>query len=222
MNGTDFVSSLVARGMIEVAAWGESTPGALLDQPRPNGLHEPLVSGRFPLMLLRPFLPAGLLALASTAACAPPPGIVATTVQIPAAPPAVEAPRSEEPAPPRLPGESTDERAWSWSESEAVALARREHRPLIVDFTADWCGACRELDRKTYTDPRVQAALKRFVRVKVDTTNDEVPAVEAIQRRYRVVGLPTIILLDSTGKESARITEFISADELLTRIGPIK
>lgn len=169
-----------------------------------------------------PIVIACLLAPALTAACAPPPEVVAPTVQIPAAPPAVAAQSSEEPAPPRLPGRSTDERGWSRSESEAVALARREHRPVIIDFTAEWCGACKEMDHTAYSDPRVQAALKRFVRVKVDATNDEDPAVRAIESRYRVMGLPSIILLDSTGKESARITELISADELLTRLDRIK
>jgi thiol:disulfide interchange protein DsbD len=115
-----------------------------------------------------------------------------------------------------------DEVAWGWSEPEALALARREHRPMIVDFTAAWCGACSQLDHTTYADAGVRAALKRFVRVKIDATNDEEPAVEALKTRYRVVGLPTIVLLDSAGEEQARFTELVGPDQLVPILSRIR
>jgi thiol:disulfide interchange protein DsbD len=64
--------------------------------------------------------------------------------------------------------------------------------------------------------------LQRFVRVKVDATNDDDPAVDAIKSRYKVIGLPTIIVLDSAGRESARAVDFVRPEQLITLLAPVK
>jgi thiol:disulfide interchange protein len=155
-------------------------------------------------------------------ACAPPAAPAPMIVQIPAAPLASAAPPREDALPPPRSRGSDDTFAWSSSEREAVGRARREQRPMILDFTAEWCGACKQLDRETYADPRVRVALQRFVRVKVDATNDDDPAVDAIKSRYKVIGLPTIIVLDSAGQESARAVNFVSPEQLITLLAPVK
>ena len=99
--------------------------------------------------------------------------------------------------------------------------ARAEGRPLIIDFTAAWCVACKEIDKLTFTDERVQREAGRFVAVKVDATDTEDPLVVATMDRLQVRGLPTLILFDSSGKEVERFTEFVKADrfyESLTRV----
>jgi len=99
--------------------------------------------------------------------------------------------------------------------------ARTEGRPLIVDFTAAWCVACKEIDKLTFTDERVQREAGRFVAVKVDATDTEDPLVVATMDRLQVRGLPTLILFDSSGKEVERFTEFVKAErfyESLTRV----
>jgi len=97
----------------------------------------------------------------------------------------------------------------------ALAQARADGRPVIIDFWADWCSACRELDRMAWSDPRVQAAAKRFVALKMDGSQES----DAFQRafdKYAVVGMPTVIFIDSRGREMpARITGATSADEML-------
>lgn len=174
-------------------------------------------------MTTSPVLRAALLTLALVQACASPAAPVTPTLEILPPPPAPSvAARVEIALPPSELEGTTDDGAWGRSEPEAAARARREHRPLIVDFTAEWCGACKQLDRDTYSDPSVKAALKRFVRVKVDATDDEDAAVDAIKSRYRVVGLPSILVLDSLGKEQARLTEFVGPDQLVTILARIK
>lgn len=118
------------------------------------------------------------------------------------------------------------------SEPEATAKAKAERRPLLVDFTADWCIACGKLDRQTFSDARVRAKAGHFVAVKVDVSIDEnLPDEEQekleeqfdkIKDKYRVVGLPTVILFDSSGKEHARITDFVGPDEFLRLLDGIE
>ena len=69
--------------------------------------------------------------------------------------------------------------AWETSEAAAPARAASEHKPLLVDFGASWCGACKELDEKTFPDPRVRSEGARFVALHVDATDDDDPEVAA-------------------------------------------
>jgi thioredoxin:protein disulfide reductase len=106
--------------------------------------------------------------------------------------------------------------AWERHDIEgALARAKDSHRPLVVDFTAAWCGACKELDKKTFSEPRVGQELGRFVAVKVDATNNDDPKVEAMLARFKVVGLPTVVMFDSRGKEAARFNDFVDPEEFL-------
>jgi thioredoxin:protein disulfide reductase len=107
---------------------------------------------------------------------------------------------------------------WEHSEKEAYERAQREKRPLMVDFTATWCGACKELAKHTFSDPRVMERAGNFVAVKFDATDDEDPQVEQVKKKYNVVGLPTVVVYDSTGKERTRFTEFVPADKFLQAI----
>ncbi len=112
--------------------------------------------------------------------------------------------------------------AWMTQEKDALALAAREKRPVLVDFTAEWCAACKELARITFVHPDVRPELDRFVMLKVDSTNDDDPAVIALSERYKVQGLPTVILIDSTGEEKRRFTEFVEPGRFLSALREIK
>jgi thiol:disulfide interchange protein DsbD len=111
--------------------------------------------------------------------------------------------------------------AWLHSEEEAIALAKAEGRPVLVDFWAEWCTACKELDRTAFADARVREALSRFVTVKVDATNDT-EEVAALLDKYGVVGMPTLVFIDRRGHEvPVRVTGAIEAEEMLKWVGAV-
>ncbi len=113
----------------------------------------------------------------------------------------------------------------TWSKApfeSARSAASREGKPLLVDFTATWCAACKELEKDTFSDPSVSREAGRFVAVRVDATDDEDPTVKGIMTNLRVVGLPTVLLFDSSGREAARFNSFVAADEFLSSLRRVK
>ncbi len=95
---------------------------------------------------------------------------------------------------------------WLKSEAEAVALGAREGRPVMIDFNAEWCAACKELERITFPDPAVSAELQRFVVASVDLTDDDSPEYERLQKKYGFPGLPYVVFYDSKGKLRSELT----------------
>jgi thiol:disulfide interchange protein DsbD len=111
---------------------------------------------------------------------------------------------------------------WEASESEARARATSEHKPMLVDFGAAWCGACKELDERTFSDPRVRMEGGRYVALHVDATNDDDPAVAQVREKYgATAGLPVVLLLDSKGQEAVRFTEFVPPDRFLAALASV-
>ncbi|HET9958565.1 MAG TPA: cytochrome c biogenesis protein CcdA [Polyangiaceae bacterium] len=118
-------------------------------------------------------------------------------------------------------GASKPANAFSWHSGgleAARAQALREKKPLLVDFTAAWCGACKQLDRVTFSAPEVRPEMARFVAVKVDATNNDDPAVESTLARFHVLGLPTVLVFDSSGREAVRYTDFVEPSTFLSAV----
>jgi thioredoxin:protein disulfide reductase len=102
--------------------------------------------------------------------------------------------------------------SWITSEEEAFTEAKSTGVPLLIDFAADWCAACRELDGKTWPDPAVIDAVGRFVPLRLDMTKTT-EAVRAAQKKYGIVGMPTVLVVDPSGKELGRFTGFKGPEE---------
>jgi thiol:disulfide interchange protein DsbD len=108
---------------------------------------------------------------------------------------------------------------WESFSEERIKEASAEGRPVMIDFSADWCIPCRELEHKTFVDESVMEYAENFVRLKMDLTtiNSE---KRRLKRDFGIRGVPTIIFLDSSGKEmeSARVTGFIEPELFLERM----
>jgi thiol:disulfide interchange protein DsbD len=105
----------------------------------------------------------------------------------------------------------------------ALARARAEHKPVMIDFFAEWCAACKELDRETYVGPSVVAEAERFVRIKVDGTNSTDP-VDALYQRFGVNGLPTVAFVSSDGKvlDDPRVTGFLGPEKFTETLRQVR
>lgn len=110
-----------------------------------------------------------------------------------------------------------------WEPATAVTLeeAIRSGQPTVVDFYADWCLPCKELDEKTFSDERVMAKLSRFRRLKVDLTKNS-PEAERLRKTYEVVGVPTVLFFNK-GEEVAglRLAGFEDATAFLERLSSV-
>jgi thiol:disulfide interchange protein DsbD len=96
---------------------------------------------------------------------------------------------------------------WRTDEQTALAEALANGRPVLIDFTADWCAACHELDRDTWSDPEVAGELARYVALRIDLTR-KTPETDSIRNRWNVAGLPTVIVLNGKGNEVERFFGF--------------
>jgi thiol:disulfide interchange protein DsbD len=119
-------------------------------------------------------------------------------------------------------GGASPELVFLSSEPEAVARAVSEHKPLLIDFGASWCGACKELEKETFPDPRVRAAGARFVALRVDASDDDDEKVAQVRKKYGATeGLPVVLLYGSDGHEAVRFTEFVPAERLVQALAGV-
>jgi thioredoxin:protein disulfide reductase len=105
----------------------------------------------------------------------------------------------------------------------ALAAARASGKPVMIDFFAEWCAACKELDRATYVAPEVVAESERFVRIKVDGTNGQ-DALDALYQRFGIEGLPTVAFVSSRGEilERPRVLGFLGPEEFLEEMRRVR
>ena len=86
----------------------------------------------------------------------------------------------------------------------------------MVDFYADWCVSCKEMERFTFADPQVALRMKQFVLLQADVTANT-DADVALLKRFGLFGPPGIIFFDAGGRERVdqRVIGFQSADQFL-------
>ncbi len=105
--------------------------------------------------------------------------------------------------------------AWVHNEAEGLQQAKAQGKPVLIDFYADWCAACVELDEKTWVDDAVRRESERFVTIKMDFTDTENSAVKDATNRYNITGMPTVIFMDNDGREVQRFVGFKPAGDVL-------
>ena len=109
----------------------------------------------------------------------------------------------------------TEKDSVQWEKVNVEQIKLVDGQPVVIDFYADWCIPCKELDAITFTDRNVIEESKRFRRYKVDLTSTGSEQTQLAIKKYSIVGVPTIILFDSNGNEVKRVTSFVNAEEFL-------
>ena len=95
-----------------------------------------------------------------------------------------------------------------------AAIAAARGKPVLLDFYADWCVSCKEMERFTFTDAGVKQRLSGMLKLQVDVTANTAEH-QALLKRFRLFGPPGIIFFDKSGKEimGLRVIGFQTADK---------
>lgn len=112
---------------------------------------------------------------------------------------------------------------WMPFSEEKLVEASGAGKPVMIDFTADWCVPCHELEKRTFSDPGVVELAKRLVPLRVDMTRVG-EREKQINEKYGIKGVPIIIFLDGTGaeREDLRVAGFVEPErfrKILERVG---
>ena len=95
-------------------------------------------------------------------------------------------------------------------------MAKSSDKPVMIDFYADWCAQCKELDKITYVDKDVSELSKSFTCIKVDLTKED----KSIYEKYGIKGLPVVAFFKPNGEEikSIRVTGFLKPEEFINKM----
>ncbi len=90
---------------------------------------------------------------------------------------------------------------WRFYSDESLSQAFYQSKPVFIDFYADWCAPCKELDRYTFAAPEVIDLSKKFIMLKADLTSADDPMMERLREKYQARGVPTLMFLKPNGEE---------------------
>ena len=106
-------------------------------------------------------------------------------------------------------GTSEHKLEWNTNLEQSFTIAKENRKPLILNFSAEWCTACKELDAVTFSAPNINNELKnRWQLAKVDATRDS-KELRRVLKKYKIKGFPTVIFFSPDGKELGRFSGFI-------------
>jgi thiol:disulfide interchange protein DsbD len=100
------------------------------------------------------------------------------------------------------------------SSTELDLAVKAAARPAMLDFYADWCVSCKEMEHLTFSDPRVRARLAQLNLLRADVTANNTDD-QALLKRFKLFGPPGIIFFDAQGNEKARVIGYESPEKFL-------
>jgi thiol:disulfide interchange protein DsbD len=116
------------------------------------------------------------------------------------------------------------EKVASLSALEArIQQASANHQPVMLDFYADWCISCKEMEAYTFTDPKVKQALAGFVLLRADVTNDS-DDDKALLTKFNVIGPPAILFFGAGNQENTahRVIGYLDAEAFIKTLQRVK
>lgn len=121
--------------------------------------------------------------------------------------------------PASAPAAHSDKVWFDGSFDDALAQARATKKLVFVDLWTTWCGWCKVLEKKTFSQPAVQKELASMVSLSLDA---EGPAGRPVKDKYHVSGYPTLLVVDGNGKEVGRIAGFLEPEPFLAKLAEIR
>jgi thiol:disulfide interchange protein DsbD len=112
------------------------------------------------------------------------------------------------------------QRVTTLAELDSVLMqAKQKGQPVLLDFYADWCVTCKEMELLTFSNEKVKAALSTYQLIQVDVTKNTVEH-QRILKQYALFGPPAILFYDTSGDEkvSRRVIGFMKAERFLERL----
>ncbi len=104
---------------------------------------------------------------------------------------------------------------WKKFSLEAYDQSIANNEKMVIDFYADWCIPCKELDKLTFSDPKIIKESNLFTFYKVDMTQTLSEKNEKLRKKFNILGMPTVLIIDNKGNEVKRLTGFVNAQEFL-------
>jgi thiol:disulfide interchange protein len=110
-----------------------------------------------------------------------------------------------------------DQISWIYDMDAGLAAAKKENKPLMIDFTAEWCPPCKEMESSTFSNPAVVLKAKAFIvtRVDVDKQKQVAAKYKGLPQAYGGIGIPNLLFLGSSGAEINRIIGFCDSKKML-------
>jgi thiol:disulfide interchange protein DsbD len=113
---------------------------------------------------------------------------------------------------------------WEAYDPRKVSEARENDKLVLIDFSAEWCLPCKELDHRTFSHEDVAAATADILTMRADLTESSSPSVGKLRKEFSIKGVPTIVFLDKNGteREDLRVFGFVDKTEFLDRVHRLK
>jgi thiol:disulfide interchange protein DsbD len=107
---------------------------------------------------------------------------------------------------------------WSEYSEQEIKDAKENDKPVMIDFFADWCVPCKEMETSTFSQPKVVEMSTHFIMLKVDLTTENTPQAKELKSKYNIKGVPTIVFLNRKGEElpGLRTVGFVDKEKLIS------